>query len=173
MDYSFGSQPPHKAFLTFSPEMAEAYQYLNRVAHVEAFGRSIKVDDVATALAKKTKRTSSWTTRQLSSKEFMVSCPDSVILQSLMSGERICGDGFFLLVNRWNKFRGGVPHKLKYIIYATLRDLPLYCWTVDAVATIISGFGTPCRASRTSLHCLGLMSSSSGRKLRIFPRRSR
>lgn len=131
--------------------MAEVSEYLDRVAHVEAFGRCIKVDDVATAVAKSAKKIGSWTTRQLSQREFLVSCPDQETLQALMASGHIRGDGFSLLVNRWNKFKGGIPHQLKYKVYATLKDLPLFCWTVDAVATIISGFGTPCRASRTSL----------------------
>lgn len=60
-----------------------------------------------------------------------------------MTEGHIRGDGFSLLVNCWNKFRGGVLHKLKYKIYATLKDLPLFCWMADVVATIISSFGIP------------------------------
>lgn len=131
--------------------MDEISTYLNRVAHIETFGRSIKVDDAATTLAHKARRMGSWMTCQLSPNKFFVSCFDFQTVQSLMAEGHIQGDGFSLLVNRWNQQRGATHHRLRYKVYATLKDLPLICWSAKAVATIIYGFGIPHRASHSSL----------------------
>ena len=131
--------------------MAKISNYLSKAAHVESFGRQIKSDDVSYTLAHKAHRVGSWTTHQLSPREFFVSCPDNQTIQNLTAEGHIRGDGFSLITNYWNQFRGGILHDLKFKVYATLKNLPLFCWTVDIVATIISSFGSPCRASHSSL----------------------
>ena len=56
-----------------------------------------------------------------------------------------------MLVNHWDPLGGATCHRLKPKVYASLINLPLQLWTTDAVATILSGFGVPYRASKTSL----------------------
>lgn len=44
-------------------------EYLNQAAFVEALGRAVKVDDVATTLAWKAKVSGSWTTKKFPGKK--------------------------------------------------------------------------------------------------------
>ncbi|KAG1330349.1 hypothetical protein COCNU_02G003170 [Cocos nucifera] len=125
--------------------------YLDRAAKVKTFGRQVKADDVAGILEQGAWKSGSWFTRQVAPRRFFVSCPDKKIVVALMAKRYIRGDGFTVIINHWNQFSGGVRHKLRYKVYATLKDLPLFCWTAEAVAGIISGFAVPHRASRTSL----------------------
>ncbi|KAG1347823.1 hypothetical protein COCNU_06G016520 [Cocos nucifera] len=50
-----------------------------------------------------------------------------------------------------SNLRGGIPHKMKLKVSASLFNLPLLCWNFQAVTMIISSFGLPHRASK---HCL-------------------
>ena len=107
------------------------------MAFIEFFGRPIKVDDISVTLARKAKRHGSRTTKQLASNEFFVAFLDKATVEALMAAGHIRGDGFTLIVNHWNQFRGGERHNLKLKVYATLHNLPLFCWTAEAVVTII------------------------------------
>ncbi|KAG1342316.1 hypothetical protein COCNU_05G005450 [Cocos nucifera] len=62
-------------------------------------------------------------------------------------------EGFTLIVKHWDQRRKTYLLKidLRYKVCASLLDLPLMCWNVDAVATIISSFGMPFWANRSSL----------------------
>ena len=140
-----------KVFVLVSCEMAEISKYLEWAAFIESFGRPIKVDDISTTLAHKIRREALWTTGQLSPNQFLVAFPDKSSIQSLMSQGHIRGDGFTLTVNHRNQYRGGARHNLKLKIFETLHNLPLSCWTTEAVATIIFGFGVLHRASCSSL----------------------
>ena len=82
---------------------------------------------------------------------FLLSYPNKETVLVLMAEGHIRGDGFTVVVNHWNQFSGGVRHKLKYEVYAILKDLPLFCWMEEAITGIISGFAVPHRASRSSL----------------------
>lgn len=73
-------------------------------------------------------------------------------IQELMVEGHINGNGFSLVENHWNPFRNANHHRLEFKIYATLIDLPLQCWMVDAVVGIISSFGVPHQDSRSSLN---------------------
>ena len=76
---------------------------------------------------------------------------DKKSIQALMTLGHIRGDGFTLMVSHWDQFKGGAHHDLQLKIYATVYNLPLFRWNAEAIATIISGFGIPHRASRSSL----------------------
>lgn len=141
-----------KSFVTLSTDMEETELYLERAAHVEAFGREIKEDDVQEAIARKTNTTGTWITRKLMDHNtFFVVGPSREIVHQLMTGGRIRGNGFSLQINHWDQHRGGIPHRLKFKVSASLLNLPLTCWNSRAVATIISSFGFPHRASKACL----------------------
>ncbi|KAG1334217.1 hypothetical protein COCNU_03G003360 [Cocos nucifera] len=140
-----------KVFLPVSAKMAGISAYLDRAAKVEIFGRQVKADDVGGILEQRGWKLGSWSTRQVAPRKFFVSCLDKETIMALMAEGHIRGDDFTVIVNHWNHFRGGVRHKLRYKVYATLKDLPLFCWTTEVVAGIISDFAVPHRASRTSL----------------------
>ncbi|EHA8587490.1 hypothetical protein COCNU_scaffold002416G000030 [Cocos nucifera] len=145
------NHPETKVFLLASKEMAEISSYLDQAAIIESFGRPVKVDDVSSILAKKVKRCGPCTTKQLTPTKFFVAFLDKASIQALMAQGRIRGDGFTLLMNHWNQYKGGEHHNFKLKIYTTLFNLPLFCWNAEAVAIIISGFGVPQCASRSSL----------------------
>ena len=69
---------------------------------MEAVGRPIKSDDVASTLAQKANAPCSWTARKLSSANSFVACPSSVV-QNLVAWSPILGEGYSLRVDRWDQ----------------------------------------------------------------------
>ena len=117
-----------KAFVHLSANMVEASHNLEQAAFVEVIGRLIKEDDVQSTLAHKAQVPSSRTTRKLATDHhFFVSRPSTDIVHQLTTAGQIKGEGFHLQVSHWDQFRGGLPHKLKLKVSASLFNLPLVC----------------------------------------------
>lgn len=141
-----------KAFVPFTSAMADISFYLDRAAFVQTFGRSIKVEDVATTLAHKAKVPGSWRNIKNLPKEqeFFMACPSYEVVQHLSALRHIRGDGFLLLVNHWGQSKGSAPHSRKYKVCISLINLPLVCGSPKAIAKIVAGFGVPLHASKSS-----------------------
>ena len=74
------------------------------------------------------------------------------MVHHLISLGHIRGDGFSLVVNYWDQNKGSNPHKLCFKVYTSLIDLPLVCWSREAVSEIIFNFGVLLCISRSSLN---------------------
>lgn len=137
----------------------DASSYINRAAYVKAYGRSIKVDDVSLTLSRKARVVGSWSDKKLPSENaFFVAYPSCEVVHYFISLGHIRGDGFTLVVNHWDQTIEGTQNKLRFKVCASLFNLLLIYWNVNAIASIIANFRVPLRANHSSINMEDLTS---------------
>lgn len=96
---------------------------------IKAFGRSIKVDNVAVTLSCKARVVGSWSTKKLPHENtFFVACLPNEVVQILVSLDHIRGEGFALVVNYFrDQSIDATLNKLRFKVCASLLNLPLIC----------------------------------------------